>query len=330
MKDLLYYPNFESTNETWLKFALLYINKLNPIVPPSGDHKLSALYQKLLNETDLINRYRPDVDQGTSSTIEAIEIAEKIIENPFPYQLMLSQINPVRAWKKLENHTYMLHQEKFSMDWEIFCLSNGFATKVDHGILLPEKLGNIYMIILATTIGDATGKPLITDRNRTDSLSLHLKALAPRLIKEVQIAQSVIGLKLPKGLESIPLDRIIGVRNKPEFKRHLSAFHSEQQNFYQAMEDGATGSRFLEKYERAYNDHLESIYAVGVDTATYGFGAGLVLQSDYIENDFFKVMIAGMGLIIKSTFTLRKSWRSTASHRHCRRYIQDIASLNRK
>ena len=33
LKSLLYYPNFEIANKTWLKFALLYIDELRPIIP---------------------------------------------------------------------------------------------------------------------------------------------------------------------------------------------------------------------------------------------------------------------------------------------------------
>ena len=37
MEELIYYPGFEVSNEDWLKFALLYLDKLNPIIPESGE-----------------------------------------------------------------------------------------------------------------------------------------------------------------------------------------------------------------------------------------------------------------------------------------------------
>jgi len=33
MQKLLYYPNFEMKNENFLKFALLYIDEIRPIIP---------------------------------------------------------------------------------------------------------------------------------------------------------------------------------------------------------------------------------------------------------------------------------------------------------
>ena len=32
MKGMIYYPGFEVKDETWLKFALLYLDRIRPIV----------------------------------------------------------------------------------------------------------------------------------------------------------------------------------------------------------------------------------------------------------------------------------------------------------
>jgi hypothetical protein len=37
LKKLIYYPSFEAEDINWLKFALLYIDVLKPIIPRSGD-----------------------------------------------------------------------------------------------------------------------------------------------------------------------------------------------------------------------------------------------------------------------------------------------------
>jgi hypothetical protein len=47
MKKVIYYPTFETHNSEWLKFALLYINELKPIVPESGERYLSNIYNKV-------------------------------------------------------------------------------------------------------------------------------------------------------------------------------------------------------------------------------------------------------------------------------------------
>lgn len=60
MQELIYYPGFEVRNVSWLKFALLYIETLRPIIPVSGDKHISNFYSRIINETDLIERFRPE------------------------------------------------------------------------------------------------------------------------------------------------------------------------------------------------------------------------------------------------------------------------------
>ena len=64
MKDLIFYPGFEFSDTTWVKFALLYINKLNPIIPTTGESYLSDSFKQILDETDLIHFHRPTFDEG--------------------------------------------------------------------------------------------------------------------------------------------------------------------------------------------------------------------------------------------------------------------------
>jgi hypothetical protein len=39
--ELIYYPGFEVQNPDWLKLALLYIDRLDPIIPVSDDKYLT-------------------------------------------------------------------------------------------------------------------------------------------------------------------------------------------------------------------------------------------------------------------------------------------------
>ncbi len=41
MTPLVYYPGFEPADENWLKFALLYLERVTPIIPESADIWLS-------------------------------------------------------------------------------------------------------------------------------------------------------------------------------------------------------------------------------------------------------------------------------------------------
>ena len=85
MESLLYYPGFEVENINWLKFALLYLNKLRPIIPPDGDKYLSDNFKFINDETDLIDKYRPNYEEGFNATLDAIDVIDKILSHPDRY-----------------------------------------------------------------------------------------------------------------------------------------------------------------------------------------------------------------------------------------------------
>ena len=67
MKDMIYYPGFETRDENWLKFALLYFDTLRPIIPYtsySEKRYLSDTFQYVMREADLIKPYRPKFAEG--------------------------------------------------------------------------------------------------------------------------------------------------------------------------------------------------------------------------------------------------------------------------
>ena len=53
MHKLLYYPNFEIQDQNFLKFALLYIDEIKPIIPVCARETLSDSMHNILKNTDL-------------------------------------------------------------------------------------------------------------------------------------------------------------------------------------------------------------------------------------------------------------------------------------
>ena len=76
MKELLYYPGFEVKDETWLKFALLYLDHISPIIPyinAPEESYLTPTFIKVKEHSDLICIKRPlyddiDVAYGVSTS----------------------------------------------------------------------------------------------------------------------------------------------------------------------------------------------------------------------------------------------------------------------
>jgi len=88
MKNLLYYPGFEVRDTTWLKFALLYLDELRPIIPDNPfreEHYLSDDARRVKNDTDLIHPYQPKYEEGAAASLMACDEFEKYLRNPERY-----------------------------------------------------------------------------------------------------------------------------------------------------------------------------------------------------------------------------------------------------
>lgn len=142
MKNLIYYPNFESNDLNWLKFALLYIENFSPIVPDTGIEILSELYKKLQSETDLLQLQRPGLGAGMRATDKAIDYVTKVLQNPHLFADELHSPNIVRIWKDKNRQTYTLFDEKYVGNWRWFCESNGFVKESKHGIDISNLLNS--------------------------------------------------------------------------------------------------------------------------------------------------------------------------------------------
>jgi hypothetical protein len=60
MREFIYYPSFEPQNLNWLKYVLIYLDGFSPIIPQSGEIKLSFLFRDIRSKTDLIHESHLD------------------------------------------------------------------------------------------------------------------------------------------------------------------------------------------------------------------------------------------------------------------------------
>ena len=138
-----------------------------------------------------------------------------------------------------------------------------------------------------------------------------------------------MSIKIPAKLETITFDEIIKLRASPNFKKYLKAFHSELNKFYENIEQGKTEEGFVNKYRSVLSDFTENILSLSIDTLSFSLGADILLTSaNYTNSDFFKtVVLAGTSLVVKSGFSLNKTWKNTEPKRHCRRYLSSLTQL---
>lgn len=329
MQHLIYYPGFEVTNPDWLKFALLYIDNLTPIIPSTADPYLTDLHWKLTNETDLIDPYVPHAAETQRATLDAVHVAEDILNHPHLYSGIFGCEDIVRAWRNPRNHRYTLFGEKYVDTWEDFCQEHRLGTRSDEGVLMDKSLGFTYMTVLAQAIADAKGVSPITDRSELDKLSIFARRPDGKTKRHLAIAQSVIGLALPSDLSQIGLDTVIGHRRKPGFKKRLHAFHSELTAYVQALERGEATKDFFESRGSVWREFSDEIVALGAGVGVLGLGIWLHLASPdpEIAKYFKEVVGVGALLSIGAITSFRNKWKHTQARRYTRKYLADLRSL---
>jgi len=326
--QVIYYPTFEIGNETWLKFALLYLDKLGPIIPYAGDAYLSDRFWKLRSETDLIEVHRPDYSEGHAATRDAIDQIEKILRNPERYEDIFHTANVLEAWRNPARQRARLFEDKYTDNWDHFCIGNKLARTTPQGLLLAEDLANLYMTVLGHTIADARGVSPITDHPALDRFAVFTRSTDPSDVAGMATAQAVIRLHVPANLSEVPVDSVIRHRNRPEFKERQKAFHHELNEFIAGAEERPRPREFPEVLGSAWSDFSDDILKVGTGAVAFGLGVWLLLGSGHVElPKALKEIAGGLSLAVGSGLTITNTWRNTKTKRWTRKYLADLRQL---
>jgi len=98
MQPLIYYPSFEPPDDIWLKFALLYFEEYRPIIPQTRSHLVSARFDQIRKETDLINPISPRYSDDFEATRRAINDTERYFKDSYRESYLFNRVNIVRRW----------------------------------------------------------------------------------------------------------------------------------------------------------------------------------------------------------------------------------------
>src|SRR5688572_13288024 len=191
-QTLIYYPNFEPPSDTWVKFAMLYLEHFKTIVPYYKRHLLSDTFIKISNETDLVSLYEPRDQEGYRASLKSIDLAKSILSNQYERSELFGKINLKRVWTDSANWTYLIYKEKFSFNWADFCIDNNIGLKTDDGLLLSEELAFIFMTYLAKEIAFQESAGIITDNSRFDNFTNYSETIHPTDSKKNEFAKGII------------------------------------------------------------------------------------------------------------------------------------------
>jgi len=284
MRDMIYYPGFEIQDTTWLKFALLYFDNLRPIIPYTTIHKreyYSDTFQRIMDETDLINPYAPQYNEGMCASALACEIFEKYLSHPERYGAFFGRPyarSLVEKWQNPEHQNCTLFEGKYSHSFVEFCISNKIATPCREGIQISNELAFIYMSLLADVISRNNELEMITDNTRYSSILLKKDMLVSRSLNHhLNIARNNIEFSIPGNLSNIPIETIIQLRGQKNFNDLRKAYMGEIENLIASKErqDAFYSLGDMLSYKREFIKICESSLAmIAAATLTvYSFSA---------------------------------------------------------
>ena len=220
MHKLLYYPNFEIQDQNFLKFALLYIDEIRPIIPDGARDSLSDSMQDILKYTDLLNPYSPGHTDGFLASMAAIKYMEE-----------RSTFAKYGKTIKKRNHVirnYKLYSEKYTYEFENYCLEKKLGEGCNEGILLDEDVALAYMSILAEIISKETEIDMITDiEEYSDPVLRFPNYINKSNMDRLGTIQREIQFYVPVDMRKIPLYEFIKLRSDYKFERLRKNFVTE-------------------------------------------------------------------------------------------------------
>ncbi|MEK5395448.1 hypothetical protein [Paenibacillus sp. FSL K6-2859] len=332
MEKLLYYPGFEIEDERWLKFALLYLEEINTIVPLDGDNYISEVYKRLERETGLLRRYRPAYLECEKSSEETIIILEKFLQNPIRNFDILGNLNVLEFWRDERNHNYELYFSKFSYDFERYCLDNGFAHRSEHGVSLPHQIALIYMSVLAYNIGTHNNICVITDVQEQRRLSLLNQNTWSynKRFNEIKAVKKTLELNLPRNIDDISIEEITKLRNKGGYQSKLKAFRQAVTRLNDLSGGRMSESNYIDiinQIEETKSGLTSEIVDISVTVTQVGLGIFLALGPEMNNYELIKE-IAGVGMTITGSKNLIKTIHG--DERRANQYLTQIRRFPKK
>jgi hypothetical protein len=339
MKELIYFPGFEVRDETWLKFALLYFDKLRPIIPDmpfSEDEYLSDSFLSIMNETDLITPYRPQYDEGYCASVLACEEFEKYLRYPERYREFFGKLRAKELRDKWENtyyQTYTLFAGKYNAIFSDFCIENKIASRCNEGILISEDLSFVYMSFLADIISKHNGIEMITDSRKYAKVILNNNQnIATQTMHSLRIAENSIEFSIPSNLNSIPIEKIIQLRKQRSFSECRKAYMVEIQHLIDSKEGTQTNYSLAEhlSYKKDFIKICEHSFdmVAAATVSAYSF----VELTNGIQGPEIMLAIATAYMdyqAAKDTFTEIPQFVEQLKNKHmARKYIARIGKLN--
>ncbi|HCT5132616.1 TPA: hypothetical protein OTZ50_002379 [Aeromonas hydrophila] len=249
MKTYIYYPGMEVRDELWLKFALLYLERLAFVFTVSEKSGLTALLQTLEQETDLLAE-RPDAAFFAAITPQLESQLSSLLAPDFVRHKVFGNKELIGRWRTPANHDCFCPAQAGLERLHGFCLAHGFASREEGGFRMARRFANLLSMRLAREWALANEGALITDHDYLDRL-LHLLESRYHNRGGQDCFHLEIPLQVPAHLSDIPFEELIALRSRSGFRQQLAEFNQALDALLAMLGSGYAEPAVLTRFEQA-------------------------------------------------------------------------------
>lgn len=245
----LYYPYILIPDNLWLRRAILYWDKISPIVPWEVEQEIPQTHiSKELKGYGVLDFIHPEDTLGWGEGRELSEFFLKIVTS----EEFLSKIGPPEK----RNYSSRIHKHKFTDGLlnELRSLDL-FKVKEDNynWLLFENRTGTIYMGFLASSLANRLDLEPITD-NKSYQNGFLWSQLIPSASPEIFISL-VLEELLPVPKEEIPVKKLIKFKEKHE--RELLSFRKLIRDTIKSLGSVTDESQFMRELNSVKDDIKE-------------------------------------------------------------------------
>ncbi len=249
MKTHIYYPGMEVRDELWLKFALIYLERLAFVFTVSEKSGLTALLDTLRQQSDLLAE-PPEPAFFVAITPQIESQITGLVAPDFVRHKVFGNKELITRWRQRANHDCFCPAQPGLERLHGFCLTQGFATQDEGGIRMARRFANLLSMRLAREWALANEGALITDHDYLDRL-LHLLESRYHNRGGQDCFHLEIPLQVPTHLADISFAELIALRGRSGFRQQLAAFHQALDALLAMLGSGYADPEVLARFEQA-------------------------------------------------------------------------------
>lgn len=324
MREKLYYPYLEPKNTNWIRFALLYMESISPIIPLPRRDQLSDGFKKIMNETDLITPYNPRFDDGYNATLDSIKEIETYLQDNNYYNHLFNNGSNLN-WNNQDTWQQLLFREKYGFLFERFCREKSIGIPTEGGIKVPKDIAFIYMTNLAKRIGQRNEMDIISDNDEYYTYQNYKEINDTSTNAKLISLENIIKLSVPSNFKSLTYDEIINFRNK---NRELIKVLNKE---FEKLSNGNVKIDkydFYNEFDKINNEIIKEIIPLGIGVSSIPLSVYVLLNDNGVITSDIKELLGLVGLCFGSYVTISKIVKQRSDIKNCMKYFVRLTKMN--